>query len=466
MSIEFLRQLPLFASLSEADLEWLFHNAEPITIGTGETLIEEGGPGDSLYIVVDGEFEITKRSGQHDIAVALRAPGEVIGEMALLDHAPRSATVRALRDSQLLKIHDDTFHQLLANSPTAALAILHTVVARLRQNEALLHEREKLAGLGTLAAGLAHELNNPAAASRRAALQLREALVEWERVTLELNACSFNPHQAATVHDLRDEIVKRATTPVQLDPLARSDREGDVQGWLEDQAIEPAWELAPTLVSFGWEIDSLDQLTGQFSREHWAAITRWLAAGGSVYMLLDEVSKSAERISEIVKAVKSYAYLDQAPIQEVDVHEGLENTLVILRHKLKPGIQLTREYATDLPHIEAYASELNQVWTNIIDNAIDAMNGQGELLIRTYRKDGQVVVELADNGPGIPPEIQSRVFEPFFTTKPPGVGTGLGLNIAYNIVQTHLGQIKVTSRPGETCFQVTLPIQLKQTQQA
>ncbi len=461
MSIELLRQMPLFAGLPNPDLDWLYQKATPVSIRAGELLIEEGAPGDALYVILDGAFEVTKRSGPQDIAIALRAPGEVIGEMALLDQAPRSASVRALRDSRLLMIHYDTFHQLLSSSPSAALAILHTVTARLRQNEALLHQREKMAGLGTLAAGLAHELNNPAAAARRAATQLRQALADWERATLQLNACSFNSRQAATVNALREEIVKRAVAPVHLDPLARSDRESEVQAWLEDRGVDQAWELAPTLVSFGWDRGALEQLAAGFSIEHFSAITRWLGAGGAVYALLDEVGTSAERISEIVKAVKTYSYLDQAPIQEVDVHEGLESTLVILRHKLKQGVNVIRDYAADLPRIEAYASELNQVWTNIIDNAIDAMGGQGELTLKTYAQGSDVVVEIADTGPGIPPKIQSRIFELFFTTKPPGVGTGLGLNITYNIVQKHLGQIKVTSRPGATCFQVILPMRLK-----
>jgi signal transduction histidine kinase len=191
-------------------------------------------------------------------------------------------------------------------------------------------------------------------------------------------------------------------------------------------------------------------------------LVRWLAAGCLVHSLQDEVGQSAARISQIVKAVKSYTYLDQAPVQEVDVHEGLESTLVILRNKLKSGVSVTRQYATDLPRIEAYASELNQVWTNLIDNAIDAMGGQGELVLRTYARDGQVVVEVQDTGPGIPEEIRPRLFEPFFTTKPPGSGTGLGLHIVYDIVANkHGGEIHLISRPGATCFQVVLPVQLK-----
>ena len=461
MSIEFLRRLPLLAGLSDADLDWLYQKTEPVSFPAGEILIREGDPAGDLYIIVDGEFEISKRSGPQNIAIAVRAPGEVLGEMALLDHSPRSATVRALRDSRLLKVPQDAFVQLLSSSSTAALAILRTVSQRLRTNEALLRQQEKMAGLGTLAAGLAHELNNPAAAARRGVEQLKEALAEWERLMLALNACALSGDQIAQVQTLRATLAERAAAPVDPDPLARGDRESDAQVWLEDRGIDRAWELASTLVAFGWDADALHTLADTFADDQLPVIAPWLGVGSSVYALLDEVGRSAERISEIVGAVKSYSFLDQAPVQDVDVHQGLDNTLVILRHKLKQGVRVRRDYDAGLPRIEAYGSELNQVWTNIIDNAIDAMQGQGELTIRTYAEDEQVVVEIADNGPGIPPHIQSRIFEAFFTTKPPGVGTGLGLNIAYNVVQRHLGRITVTSQPGETRFQVRLPIQLK-----
>jgi len=231
--------------------------------------------------------------------------------------------------------------------------------------------------------------------------------------------------------------------------------------WLDDHGVEQAWELAPVLVSLGWEVEQLEELTADFPDDKLRVVMPWLANGSSSYRLLDEVQSSAERISDIVKAVKTYTFLDQAPIQQIDIHEGLENTLIILRHKLKTGVNVKREYDPNLPHIEAYGSELNQVWTNIIDNAIDAMNGQGEITLRTYARNENVIVELSDNGPGIPPDVQQRIFEPFFTTKGPGTGTGLGLHIVYNIVvDKHHGQITVTSKPGETCFQVTLPIKL------
>jgi len=462
MSKEFLRRLPLFAELSEEDLAQLYQMAESVSVQAGQLLMEEGSPGDALYVVQDGTFEVSKRLGQREVTIDVCKPGDVIGEISLLEQTSRSASVRATTDSQLVKISQAAFEQLLSRSPSAALSVLHTVMSRLRNTEAMLRQSEKMAALGTLAAGLAHELNNPAAAARRSSAQLREALAEWQRLSAELTDLAFDSRQKQAVSTLREEMVTRVTSPVDLDPLTRSDQESDLQAWLEEHGIQEAWELAPTLLSLGWPLAALEELTEPFLDQQFPLVVQWLGAGASTYALLDEVRMSAERISEIVRAVKTYSYLDQAPVQEVDVHEGLENTLIILRHKLKQGVHVVREYAPDLPRIEVYASELNQVWTNIIDNALDAMDGRGELRLKTYAKDGQVVVEISDNGPGVPPEIQSRIFEPFFTTKPPGEGTGLGLHISYNIiVQEHGGQIRVTSQPGLTCFQVTLPPQLR-----
>jgi signal transduction histidine kinase len=460
VTLDEVRRVPLFADLSEEDLEQLYQMAKTVSIPAGELVFEEGSPGNALYVVLDGELEISKRQGGQDVVLAVRGTGEFIGEMALLEQAPRSASVRTLRESSLLVISQVAFETLLSCSPSAHLRILRTITSRLRSTESMLIQSEKLAALGTLAAGLAHEMNNPAAAIRRSAAQLRDALSEWERLATELSALT-DPRQTKMVNALQEETVKRTAAHALSDPLALSDQESELQEWLEDHGVEQAWEFAPVLVSFDWERDELEQLTEHFSTAQLPVVVRWLAAGSSVYGLLEEVVKSAEQISEIVKAVKTYSYLDQAPIQEVDIRESLENTLVILRPKIKAGINITRNYADDVPRVEAYGSELNQVWTNIIDNAIDAMQGQGELVLRTYTIDGHVGVEIIDNGPGIPPEVQPRIFEPFFTTKAPGVGTGLGLHIAYNIVvHKHHGQIQVASKPGETRFRVVLPVQL------
>ncbi len=457
MDLDLLCRLPLFSGVPQQDLDWLFGTASQVQIAAGQVLMREGEPGGALYIVLEGEFEFTKRSGSREVTIAMGGEGEVIGEMSLLDQAPRSATARATRDSRLLKIEQDAFRQLLASSPSATMAILHTVTTRLRNTEAMLRQNEKMAALGTLSAGLAHELNNPAAAGARSAAQLRDALGRWQELYGQL-ARQCDVPQMELVDRLRAEIAQRAKSPVVMDTLVRSDRESALEAWLEDRGVEGAWEIAPALVSSGWDLPSLQPLENKFGPDQLTALVCWLSAGSQVYTLSGEIAMSAERISEIVKAVKSYSYLDQAPIQQVDVHEGLENTLVILRYKLKQNIRVTREYDPDLPLIDAFGSELNQVWTNIIDNAIDALQGGGELTLRTYRQDGRVLIEIGDNGPGIPADIQSRIFEPFFTTKPPGVGSGLGLHISYNIVQKHHGQIQVTSQPGATVFRVTLPM--------
>ncbi len=458
MTKKFLRGLQFFAGLPDEDLERLSTQAEPILVRARENLVEEGTPGDAAYVVVDGEFEVIKKADGQSITIAVRDPGEIIGEMALLDDAPRSATVRAVRESHVLKIRGETFQRMLLDSSTAALSLLRTVSRRLRQNEALLRQSEKMAALGTMAAGLAHELNNPAAAVRRSSDQLRSALTAWAGLAFDLPRSELSERQIEAVEGLRSQIESHKTSGVSIDPMVQSDRESEVQAWLEGRGVQDAWEMAPTLVTAGWDVKRLADLDGIFGAELLPRLLRWLAAGSLVYSLLDEVDVGTGRISEIVRAVKAYSYLDQAPIQEVDVHEGLENTLVILRHKLKDGIQVTRQYAADLPRIEAHGSELNQVWTNILDNAIDAMRGRGEITLRTSKNGENVIVEIEDNGPGVPEAIQKRIFEPFFTTKPPGQGTGLGLHIAYNIVNNHHGGIHLTSQAGKTIFEVKLPM--------
>jgi signal transduction histidine kinase len=435
--------------------------AETVTIPAGQRVLQEGDQGDSLYVVLDGELEVTKRQGSQDVLLALYKPGQFFGEMALLEQAPRSASVRTLQESRLLVISQAAFQTLLSCSPSAPLKILHTVTSRLRSTESALIQNEKMAALGTLAAGLAHELNNPAAAIRRSAAQLRDALADREKLAAQLHSLATDQHQKESLGALQEEIAERKTTESVQDPLALSEQEDELQGWLEDHGVGEDWELAPVLVASGWDRDELERVAERFTSIQLPVVVRWLGASSSVYGLLEEVGKSAEVMSEIVRAVKTYSYLDQAPIQEVDVIESLENTLVLLRPRIDTGISITRDYAADVPHIEAYGSELNQVWTNLIDNAIDALEGQGELTLRAFATDSVVTVDVIDDGPGIPQEIQPRIFEPFFTTKAPGVGTGLGLHIAYNIVvHKHRGQIQVASRPGETRLRVGLPIRL------
>jgi signal transduction histidine kinase len=327
------------------------------------------------------------------------------------------------------------------------------------QQEVMLRQSEKLATLGKLSAGMAHELNNPASAVQRGAEQLRTAVAEVEQAHLNLDALHLSSPQLDLLLGLGQLVRFRATQPVDLDILARSDLEAELEAWLEDHNIDNGWEFAPTLVNLEYGVKDLAALVENFAEPQLQAVITWLNGSYTIYSLLEEMGQGAGRIAEIVKALKSYTYMDQAPIQAVDVHEGLDNTLVMLRSRLKGGINVQRHYSADLPSIQAYGSELNQVWTNIIDNASAAMQGQGEIILRTRREKNWVVVEIEDNGPGIPPEIQSKIFDPFFTTKPPGEGTGLGLNISHNIiVQKHQGQISVSSQPGRTCFQIKLPL--------
>jgi signal transduction histidine kinase len=341
------------------------------------------------------------------------------------------------------------------------MAVLHWVISRLTQNESLLHQQEKMAALGTMSAGLAHELNNPAAAAQRSASRLRDSQSRWLTLTHQIESAAIQQGKMGWLDDFIQEATRRFEEPLKLDALDRIDLVDQLQTWLEENGVESAWELAPAMVNYGWESGSLEKVKRDLSPALFALAIYWLGLCCLMMGLLSEVLQTTERISQIVHAVKSYTYLDQAPLLEVDVHEGLENTLIILQHKLRKGVTVKRDYSPDLPRIEAYASELNQVWTNIIDNAVDAMNGKGEIRIKTYEEDHHIVVEIADSGPGIPEDIQSRIFEPFFTTKAPGHGTGLGLHISHDIIANrHHGLLTVESKPGETKLKVVLPIKI------
>lgn len=460
MKLQDLRKSPLFEGLSDQELQQLVDNAKHVFLREGETLMKQGDPGDSAFVVIDGGFEIQKQSGPSVIKIDVRKSGEIIGEMALLSNAPRSATVVAVCDSETLQISQDAFENLLSTSPSATMAVLHWVMSRLSQNESLLHQQEKMAALGTMSAGLAHELNNPAAAAQRSASLLRGTPAKWLELTHQLEMLAFEENLSDWLNDFMREASLRFEKPVKLDALDKIDMVDQLQDWLEANGVESAWELAPTLVNFGWDEESLSDLK---DTPLFGTAIQWLGTGSLIVTQLYEIQNTTERISQIVRAMKSYTYLDQAPLLEVDVHEGLENTLVIMEHKLKQGVAINRDYSENLPPIEAYASELNQVWTNIIDNAIDAMQGEGEITLRTYEESDQVVVEIIDNGPGIPENIRSRILDPFFTTKPPGQGTGLGLYITHDIVvNRHHGLMQIESEPGKTKFKVTLPKRIRE----
>lgn len=374
------------------------------------------------------------------------------------DIGERKRAEEALRQSEQA-LREKTEEMLKKNEQ------LEETLNKLNQMHNQLIMQEKMASLGKLSAGMAHELNNPAAAAQRSAAQLQVTFAKWQSVQVRMRELDLDVHQMNKVMELDEIAQHRANQPIELNPVSRSDQEAALEQWLQARAIDTTGDLVPVLISFGYNQTELEKLASDFNNPQFAVVIDWLSFKLTIYSLVGEISIGTGRIVELVKALKTYTYMDKAPVQSVDVREGLDNTLIILHNKLKRGVTVVREYAQDLPVIQAYAGELNQVWTNIIDNAIDAMRGEGKLIVRARQEERWVVVEIEDNGPGIPKDIQSKIFDPFFTTKGPGQGTGLGLNISRNlIVQKHHGQVSVISEPGRTCFAIRLPIDFNPTE--
>jgi signal transduction histidine kinase len=325
-----------------------------------------------------------------------------------------------------------------------------------------LQQAQHMANWNALTAGVAHELNNPAAAIKRGVDQLREALDYFAQAQVQLVTLGLDVTQQQGINSLLDEIRQRSHNPVLLNALACSEREWEIESWLDGHRVENGWQLAPVLTSLDWDAARLDALTATFGPSTLPCVLNWICAGFSAYSLIGDIAGASAHISQMVSVLKGYSYLDQAPVQTVNINEGLDNTLLILNRRLNDTITVQREYDPALPPIQAYGRELNQVWTNIIDNALTALDGRGALRIRTHcdpQRDGWIVVEIEDSGPGIPPQVQGMIFEPFFTTKKPGQGTGLGLNICYNVVvDKQKGEITFESEPGRTVFIVRLPV--------
>ncbi len=455
---DFLKKVPLFSNLSDDDLNRLCEVVNEEFISSNEVLFTEGDLGDKAYVIMEGEVDILKESGEQTVLLATRKAGEVIGEMSLLDQAPRFASGQTRTECKLLSISHDNLSHLLDTSPSAARVMLSTITNRLRSTEIVLRQSEKMAQLGTLTAGIAHELNNPASAARRGTDHLESAINDFLITFQDFTSRGFSKDQWDAVAKHHAIAQKQAAQPNDLDSLTRSDQEQEIELWLDENNIDKGWEFAPILVNLGFHVPDLNNFKRIFPDPQLDPGIKWFCSLFSIFSLLAEINQGTTRISEIVKSLKSYVYLDQAPMQLIDIHEGLDNTLVMMRSKFKPNIELTRHYARDLPEIMAYGSELNQVWTNIIDNAVDAMDGAGKITIRTRKNNEWIFVEIEDSGPGIPEDVQQNLFSPFFTTKPVGKGTGLGLIISFNIIQKHNGQIKVTSQPGKTRFSVQLPV--------
>jgi signal transduction histidine kinase len=479
---EDLYRIPLFSKLNEEEIRRCIDSSDELLLQSGEEFISEGKTADYFYVLLSGSVQVTKKlSDKNEVNVASHGAGTFMGEVPILLGIPYEVTIRTLESSRLLRLRKEKFWNILTSCTPMTNEILRTMAQRVQLVQSISQEQGKLIALGRLAAGLAHELNNPASAASSSSTQLRELLRALTTISMKfaqysqankltndqlefINTIiqntleySANSMTIANIPQQQDGHISSTST----DQLARSDRESEIEAWLDTHNISDGWKLAPTFIEMGYDIEWFDNVAriipGQFLQE----VLPWLEAIIKTKGMLYEIEHSTARISELVGAIKTYSYMDKARIQNVDVHEGLESTLTILHHKIKNGIEIIREYDPHLPHITVYGSELNQVWTNLIDNAVDALEGHGHIWIRTRTDDGNnhIVVEIADDGPGIPPEVQSRIFEPFLTTKGVGKGTGLGLSISYRIaVEMHKGQITFFSKPGDTRFQVRLPV--------
>jgi signal transduction histidine kinase len=457
-----LRRIPLFEGLTDDELRWMVEQGSERFVPAGEINGREGEPVEHLYVILEGELRITKKVDGGEVVINVYGPGMFFAEVPLLAGTPFLATGRALTDCRFFLLPEDTFRHMLTASPAFSHTILETMAQRVQILQQVAGQRERLNSLSNLAAGLAHELNNPAAASGRAISDLHGSIETTKRLAMELK-CALPPEELEALTTLEREAAARDTSPPSLDPLGRSDLEDEVARWLEDRELEAGFEVAPIFAGAGLDTVWLEEVEAAVPDVALPSVLEYLGAAITTADLLAEAEASVGRISGLVEAVKSYSNMDRAPLVEVDVNEGIEQTLTVLGYEFGPDMQVMCEYDPTLPRITAYSGELNQVWTNLIDNAINAIGGeagQGRIGLRTTCEGDGVLVEVSDSGPGIPEELQARAFEPFYTTKGVGAETGLGLDIAYRIVVgRHGGDIRVVSKPGDARFQVRLPLQ-------
>ncbi|MGB7860360.1 MAG: ATP-binding protein [Acidimicrobiia bacterium] len=443
-----LRALPYFADLHPELLERVAAGSESLQLSPGHVIIEEGTDSEEMYVVVTGELVVTKRgSTDNEVTLARIGPGEVVGEIAMLDQAPRTATVTTTIASDVIRVPALAFSELLSDAKVVR-RMFRTVTSRLRGIEDTLRHEERMSALGKMAAQLMHELNNPAAAVGRSTSEL-------ERIYSELN------EEAVSLADAIGNGVRFLSPlpPGDMSPLELADKEDELAGVLDDLEVPDAWELAPAMVAAGWQPNLIREIADGVDPELRPHLVRWIALRATAGQLIGEIRVAAGRVSELVRIVKEYSYLDQAPIQAVSIAEGIKDTLVLLKHKLR-GIEVVTEFASDLPVIELPGRDLNQVWTNLIDNAADVMEEGDTLRITTAVAGDKVSVSVSDTGGGIDDETAERIFDPFFTTKEPGKGTGLGLHTVHTIITRIGGDITVDSSKEGTTFTVLLPVGL------
>ncbi|MFF4486725.1 ATP-binding protein [Streptomyces sp. NPDC001544] len=435
----------------------------------------EGDPATCFYVMIEGTVVLSRRVGGDDVEVIRSSQrGVYSGAMqAYLGDRVRQVynnSMRVTEPTRFFVLPADTFAEIMSEWFPMAVHLLEGLFFGTKNTQAAIGQRERLLALGSLSAGLTHELNNPAAAAVRATATLRERVAKMRHKLAVIAEGPFSRETLADLVDIQERTAERVAKAPALSPLEASDREDALADWLDDHGITQGWQLAPTFVQAGLDIDWLEQVAAAVGEEILPGAVGWLNYTVETELLMNEIDDSTTRISHLVDAAKQYSQLDRAPFRVVDVHELLDSTLLMLSGKIGPRIAVVKDYDRTLPKIPAYPAELNQVWTNLIDNAVSAVNsagGDGTLTVRTALDHERVLVEFRDTGPGIPPEIRGRIFDPFFTTKPVGQGTGLGLDISWRIVvNKHHGTLQVESVPGDTRFQVLLPLTAETPEEA
>jgi len=460
---EELRRTFLFEKLADEQLDWLCREGHVEQLPAGR-VYTEGEPARCFYVLLDGEVALSRLVGGDDVETnRTNQIGVYSGawQAYLGDRVPQvyNNSMRAVVPSRFFVLDAEKLAEMMREWFPMALHMLEGLFFGIQNIQQTVAQRERLLALGSLSAGLTHELNNPAAAAVRATSSLRDRVAGMRH---KLGLIAMGPYDRETLATLircQEDAVERVAKAAPMTPMEASDREDEIVDWLEAHDIAGGWDIAPTFVQAGLDVPWLDQVAATVDQQTLEGAVRWLNYTLESELLMNEIEDSTTRISTLVAAAKQYSQMDRAPFQTVDVHELLDSTLLMLGRKIGDKITVVKEYDRSLPPVPAYAAELNQVWTNLIDNAVAAMEGEGTLTIRTDRDDGWAVISICDNGPGVPEDIRARIFEPFFTTKPVGEGTGLGLDISWRIViNKHHGDLSLESVPGDTRFIVRLPL--------